>query len=456
MMRIYKILNLYILILCHYRNYQILIWAFNSTTCHRLIPTEGTWVNHPPYWIPHNCKQIQTFGETETKRCMRGRTLYVIGNSVPRQMAFGMIELLGGGSVKREGQRDICPKHETFWGDSCHSEFANVKIRFLHLQFMDGYNYSDRGGFPFLLNQSNLSPLPMSPHEALDKSDENKFWEEDNCFTHPVRSCLQTFFNESKSDDILIFSIGMTYMNLGNKIIDMRSWIRSSASAFRSHLSATFHGHIFRFTGSQARNHMAHFTPWMKEVDEILWELWRPGSEADSSMWYTIDQWAINRDRDHLYNDHLHFVGPLTAATLYQVLNIVCPGQGNEVLEYYPDRIIQTDDGLHDYLMDSNGILHEFVSSKSCLASFQIFLKSDTLLHGIDTTKYERGVDILDVCSNGKLIKGSTRECFLMDDKFRRSFQSLAAFTSRKFSFDDVITVGDWQLSHIPIGEPLV
>lgn len=81
---------------------------------------------------------------TQCCLCIYSHVLHntVLGNSVPRQFAFGMVDMLGGGFVKREGQRDMCPKHETFWGDSCHNTFANVSFRFSHLQFMDGFNYS--------------------------------------------------------------------------------------------------------------------------------------------------------------------------------------------------------------------------------------------------------------------------------------------------------------------------
>ena len=76
--------------------------GFNKTACHRLIPTYGEWFDEPPFWIPHGCK-TQAFDVKATQKCMSGRTLYVIGNSVPRQSAFGMVEMLGGGSTKREG-----------------------------------------------------------------------------------------------------------------------------------------------------------------------------------------------------------------------------------------------------------------------------------------------------------------------------------------------------------------
>jgi|SaaInlStandDraft_5_1057022.scaffolds.fasta_scaffold97119_1 hypothetical protein len=122
--------------------------------CHRDWPQTGSWRNTPPYWQPdigngNGCTLNQAFGPEETKKCMKGRTLYSMGNSIGRQAPFGMVELLGGASVKRENQRDMCPKHETTWDDSCHQDFADVKLKYLFMQFMDGFNYETRNGFPF-------------------------------------------------------------------------------------------------------------------------------------------------------------------------------------------------------------------------------------------------------------------------------------------------------------------
>jgi hypothetical protein len=120
------------------------IYSFNYDDCHRLFPSRGgTWTDYPPYWVP-NCKQnqIKIFDPVETRKCLKGRTIYAMGNSVGRQALFGFVEMLGAASVTREDQRDICPKHETFWGDSCHSDLFDVKLKYLFMQFMDGYNYS--------------------------------------------------------------------------------------------------------------------------------------------------------------------------------------------------------------------------------------------------------------------------------------------------------------------------
>jgi len=117
--------------------------------CNRETPVEnGVFKLEPPYWQYPGCPNLP-FDTNATQKCMAGRTLYVMGNSVGRQSAFGMVELLGGANVKREDQRDMCPKHETTWDDSCHQEFANVKIRYLFMQFVDGFNYTDRNGAPF-------------------------------------------------------------------------------------------------------------------------------------------------------------------------------------------------------------------------------------------------------------------------------------------------------------------
>ena len=94
-----------------------------------------------------------------------------MGNSIGRQALYGILEMLGGASVKREDQRDMCPKHETTWDDSCHNEFAGVKLRYLFMQYMNGFNYNKgvahrkdlSGGFPYFdLNKikTELSKLP--------------------------------------------------------------------------------------------------------------------------------------------------------------------------------------------------------------------------------------------------------------------------------------------------------
>lgn len=289
---------------------------------------------------------------------MTGRTLYVIGNSVARQNAFNMIEMLGGNPTKREDQRDQCPKNEGTWDDSCHNEMAGVKIRYLFLQFLDGFYYDDRGGFPFFRYQKTSSDGSIGwetgriayngtsadgrtvrkyfkdPKEG-GADPKAEIWAEDNCINHDVRSCLARFFAGSTERDVLTFTLGMTYdlrptgeEPTTNPGIDHAAWLTASAAAFKGHIAATFKGQVFRATMAEfnSNGYVASRTPILGRVNNLLQDIWKPGSE--DLPWYTIDQWPINKNRHYLYNDHVHFNGILTFALLHQVLNELCPGGG--------------------------------------------------------------------------------------------------------------------------------
>eukprot|EP01038_Epipyxis_sp_PR26KG_P011229 gene11229-15069_t len=443
--------------------------------CNYKIPTEGTWLNAPPYWLANGCRN-QLFSPQSAAKCMKGRTLYAIGNSVGRQYAFGLMELLGGTTVKREGQRDICPKHETFWGDSCHDEFADVKFKYLFLQFMDGFNYTDRGGFPFLKHEENFPILPNTPNEAMGKE---AFWADDNCINMDVRKCLQIFFNGSTDNDVLMFTLGMSYAT-DNDIIDVNSWGQNSAAAFRGHLDSTFPGRVFHVTMAQALHQVASMTPYLRIVDNYLWNLWRPGSVSVNKRWHTIDQWHINEGRDYFYNDHIHFNGPLTQATLYQVLNIVCPGEGEQNIvtgtsdsnddEFLMTRIVKWNaanntfspsiqltkidlkDGSDYYYINNDNQLRKFVGKMSCLNVINkknVINLDEKLFH-----KLTRVADMPDVCSNRDLIR-SGKEVFMMDDGKRRSIPSRDKFFQLGLDFDDVKVISEADISIIPVGPSL-
>ncbi len=148
------------------------------------------------------------------------------------------------------------------------------------------------------------------------------YWEDDNCIQMKTRDCLRNFFVNATNSDVLIFVGGMPYCGLGqpNPVLN-RAWLQSSASAFRSHISAVFPGNVFRLNNAHVGKKYAQNQECVDEVNQILNELWFTGSE--SNPWYSIDQRAINEGRDHYYNDALHFVGPLTLASLTQVHQIV-------------------------------------------------------------------------------------------------------------------------------------
>lgn len=463
------------LILC---NTICSVKSLNKSSCSRFLPQHGTWIDQEPYWIMNNCPS-QKFGKTSTVQCMKGRTFYVIGNSVARQAAFQLIDMLGGGSVKREGQRDLCPKHETFWGANCHDEFEGVKIRFLHVQWMDGFNYKDRGGFPFIKNletdydYSGDYELPNTPAEVKGAPD---FWEAGGCENVPMEECLITFFNGSTKDDVLLFNVGTSY-SVPSDVIDMAAWLRSSVAAFRANVASTFSGHVFRQSSAQFLGYLQARTELMRAADKAIWELMRPASSKEGRMWYTIDQWAINKDRDNLYNDHIHYVGPLSYATVHQMLNTLCPFKGDigslALHNYMPqqqrNKLGYVDRGLNDgkaartyIFIDHNGALLDVrtpaETNASCLPLLEAAAsqRNEQLLH-IPLAMYEQNNLNMDIfpefCTEGSLLQATnSRQVFVVSGAEIRGFNDADSFLRRGYDFNAVHRVAPWPLAALKVG----
>lgn len=347
--------------------------------CHRDWPvTNGVWVNGAPFWTPNvNCPN-RPFGAAEVKKCMKGRTMYTMGNSIGRQYAYGLVDMLGGAQVKREDQRDNCPKHETTWDDSCHSEYEGVKVKYLFMQYMDGFNYgpkTGRKGFPFYyaddemegaeapkntttsnpnrkvssrthISEYNGKRLSRRKHASGDHAGKwgvtpsefegaggVSFWESDSCIEQTTRNCFKRFFKDSTKDDILVFTLGMSYAHDKEvKTFDEKSWLKRSGINFKRHIEASFKGQVFWATMAppNMNGYMASYADSFATANSILWNDagWSTNMQSTGSEdrpWYTIDTWAINEGRYQFYQDHLHFNGALTHALLTQVFNELCP-----------------------------------------------------------------------------------------------------------------------------------
>jgi hypothetical protein len=333
--------------------------------CNREFPIkDGVWGDSPPYWQQPRPCQNQAFDVEDTRKCLKGRTVYAIGNSIGRQAPFGLVEMLGGDAVQRENQRDQCPKHSMTWEDSCHSEIAGVKLKYIYLQFPDGINYAERNGFPFFRYQAANGEWHTGKQVCKDKASPDGAHNveycdnahdlnadhafplgrlEDNCINEVTRDCFARFFHGSTERDILIFTLGMIFaMDFDGKEpdlspgIDYKAWLLSQAAAFKGHLAATFKGQVFRVTHGEFKtgSKLQPRTPNLQRTNDALWEVWQP--DNSELPWYTIDQWPINQNRHNLYDDAVHFNGPLTHAMLHQVLNELCPG-GGKTTWLYPE-----------------------------------------------------------------------------------------------------------------------
>ena len=98
-----------------------------SIECFHHWPSNGTWMEDPPFWKVNGC-EVKMFDEGETTDCLGGKTIYVMGNSVARQTAYGIYEMLGGDEISRSEQKAECPKDGISWGSSCSKNIKNVNI----------------------------------------------------------------------------------------------------------------------------------------------------------------------------------------------------------------------------------------------------------------------------------------------------------------------------------------
>jgi hypothetical protein len=176
-------------------------------------------------------------------------------------------------------------------------------------------------------------------------------------------------------------------------------------------------------------------------------------------MWYTIDQWAITRDREHLHNAHAYKnhdqleSSVFTIAMLYQVFNGYCDPNAHHINKAfavkYATKLVKFEN--ESYIVDMDGNLRQFVGNKTC----------QSVLRTTGTTKLTRkqflqfpiGPNIEDICIKGVLLKsGKSDAVFVYENQALHGFLSANALTNRGYKFEDVILIDDWQLSLIEVG----
>jgi hypothetical protein len=367
------------------------------------------------------------------------------------------------------------------WPSSCHSEYAGVKFKYLYVKWIDGYDYTNRSGFPFYFQRVwdasiqnytlvtgrlpdaqlghgvNKDQVPLSPGYIKEL-----YGWDDNCVGKEMRSCLANFFEGSTDKDILIFTAGMAYpipskeelqsikqqvLNDGKPAADMTSYLISSAVNFKGHISALFEGQVFRVSMAPANPHgfARGQTPYWERVDKILGQLWKMGDEP--KPWYTIDQWAINAGRFQYYNDLVHFNGILTHAMLYQVFSLVCPNGG-------------TDDGLLNALIVVNSTYY-WIGYDHALHPIEMDVGNKIPLYFAHLNMSAASADMfsdapqprIPLLYNKTVNGGSNRAVYLVSGGMKRMFVSGDQFFKAGFKdFSEVILIPDVLLKDIPTG----
>ena len=441
--------------------------------CRRTLPTEGAFFEEPPYFIPNNCPPPHVYNEDAAERCLKNRTVYVMGNSIARQFLFNIVESLGGDRVDRENQKKMCPKLETNWdANSCHKEYKGVQFKYLFFRYMDGFFYTDRGGFPFLTTQEShinaTGGLPETPNNVFPPANHILA---DSCLEQDTKTCLKNFFHDATKDDILIFSLGFAYCEQRTAAVDYEAWLRASASAFRANINHVFPGTIFRVNNPEVHmfKNFPNIESCLRTMDKHLWEIWHPSTFTDDMRWYHIDQYNINKGRTELYNDGLHFIGPLSHATVHQVLNQMCPDEGVAMKTFpipkHKNQIIlitkngrKSDTVLEGYVVDDMGLFFKFpqeigICPKALKHEGVVYMTSD------DISKMSPIISAFpDICKNETLIRriSTSREIFGVFDDGVSLFNSFQAFATRGYDFANVRAIGSKYFDMFKSGPLLV
>jgi hypothetical protein len=189
-------------ILCIFVIY-LLQWCC-ALHCHRYGPGEGVWVRDPPYWKERDCPTNYAFEANSTQSCLDGRTIYIIGVSTARQFGFSTIAMMGGEEVSRQEQMLRCSKEANVKALSCRQSYNGVTVKDLFLNYLDGFDYSNRGGFTYFDH-----PESMKSHHFANVNEARRYFKEDHLAPEDscsygsdafpsVHACLEKFFEGSK------------------------------------------------------------------------------------------------------------------------------------------------------------------------------------------------------------------------------------------------------------------
>ena len=200
----------------------------------------------------------------------------------------------------------------------------------------------------------------------------------------------------------------------------------------------------------------------------------------NNNNWYLIDQWSINKQRDHLYNDHVHYVGPLTFATLHQILNIMCPKQGtlykysfinelNNKFIYFNKNFNKNNENLskNNEILSKNTEINETIYyyidfhykihkiNNNCIKLLNLNINNEKILINIKQFNEinENSLKINDfndnLCINGSLIKHNYKIYQLINDKLEW-FAYIDEINERKINQTLLIDVNEWELKLLP------
>jgi len=294
--------------------------------CAAAVPLAGAPLASAPWFAPAGCA-LAPFSVAAARRCLAARRVFILGNSVARGLQFEALAEFGdaGSVVPRLQQKMLCEASRDF-DEACRARLYEGGAT--ELAYYDAHAFHG-------VARSPLLPRGFDPCHARHAT---------------TLDCLRGALAGAARGDVLVFVMGLSYaktrravMAAGNQSADeWAAWLDDGLAEWRAAVAAAWKGapdDVFR-----AR--LAHVRPWLdggaglapaaraeREAAQAAFAAAVPLVNAAmdrafrAEPWGIVDQWAINEGHDELYNDEVHFQGPLSRAAWSVVLNSLCGGE---------------------------------------------------------------------------------------------------------------------------------
>jgi len=127
---------------------------FRRKLPHHSSTTNGTWLRNAPYWKQRD-QSPRAFNRTSCQQCLQGRSLFIMGHSTARELLYAAAELLGDAHMSRSAQKSECGRTSDSLWDGCTRHTAGSNLVFTYQDVMEKFDYSSRGGFPYLFKNES-------------------------------------------------------------------------------------------------------------------------------------------------------------------------------------------------------------------------------------------------------------------------------------------------------------
>jgi hypothetical protein len=285
--------------------------------------------SQPPYFFPEQC-ELRAWGPDAARRCLQGRRVFILGNSIARGLAFEALSgFFDGPTVLRQDQKAECqPSCTVPLGQA----EANISVDFV---------WTQRLGPAFAWCTRYPEP----------------------CYPRAPAECLGDTLSGSRPGDVLITYLGLYYASLwadwelvqrtgktlsceggnadfreGLAAVADEEALEQATAADLEHWVGAVQGawgglpeHVFRVRLAPLGDYWgtgkwAHRVEWLNGLFDAA---------AQDAQWSTVDQYGINQGPEWDYDegrpvipphyaDHVHFPGVLSAVTWEVVLSQLC------------------------------------------------------------------------------------------------------------------------------------